>query len=70
MLLAVVHACCRENPAVPASLDDFRRYLAEYGLHVRAGELIDGKTGQDMEILGLVIDSPDAGGGRLLVPPF
>lgn len=70
MLVMLVHGCCRANPQIPASLDDFRQYLGEYGLNVRAGELIEGKTGHDLAMLGLVIDSPDAAGGRLLVPPF
>jgi hypothetical protein len=70
MLVMLVHACCAENPAIPVSLDDFRHCLGEYGLHVPAGELIDGKSGRDLARLGLVVDSPDAAGGRLLVPPF
>ncbi|WP_441253484.1 hypothetical protein [Bradyrhizobium sp. 613_E4_N2_2] len=70
MLVMLVHACCSANPLMPVSLDDFRRHLGQYGLHVPAGELTDGKTGRDLEMLGLVVDSPDAAGGRLLVPPF
>jgi len=70
MLVMLVQACCAANPAIPVSLDDFRRHLGDYGLHAPAGELIHGKTGRDMAILGLVVDSPDAAGGRLLVRPF
>lgn len=70
MLVMLVHACCMANRSFPVALDDFRQHLAEYGLHVPAGELIDGKTGRDLVRLGLVVDSPDAAGGRLLVPPF
>ncbi len=70
MLVMLVHACCAANPSIPVSLDDFRQRLGEYGLHVPAGELLDGKTGRDLARLGLVVDSPDAAGGRLLVPPF
>jgi hypothetical protein len=70
MLVVLVHACCAANPSIPVSLDDFRRHLSEYGLHVPAGELVDGKTGRDLAMLGLVVDSPDAAGGRLLVRPF
>jgi hypothetical protein len=70
MLVMLVHACCAANPSIPVSLDDFRQRLGEYGLHVPAGELVDGKTGRDLARLGLVVDSPDAAGGRLLVPPF
>jgi hypothetical protein len=70
MLVMLVHACCVANPGVPVSLDDFRRHLGDYGLHVPAGELVHGKTGRDLAMLGLVVDSPDAAGGRLLVRPF
>jgi hypothetical protein len=70
MLVMLVHACCAANPSIPVSLDDFRRHLGEYGLHVPAGELLYGKTGRDLTMLGLVVDSPDAAGGRLLVKPF
>ncbi len=70
MLIMLVHACCAANPSIPVSLDDFRRHLGEYGLRVPAGELLDGKTGRDLAMLGLVVDSPDAAGGRLLVKPF
>jgi hypothetical protein len=70
MLVMLVHVCCAANPLMPVSLADFRSHLAEYGLHVPAGELIGGKTGRDLAMLGLVVDSPDAAGGRLLVPPF
>ncbi|MGJ4897493.1 hypothetical protein ACQR2B_17400 [Bradyrhizobium oligotrophicum] len=70
MLVMLVHVCCAANPFIPVSLDDFRGHLGQYGLHVPAGELIDGRTGRDLEMLGLVVDSPDAAGGRLLVPPF
>jgi len=69
-LVTLVHACCAANPSIPVSLDDFRHHLREYALHVPAGELVSGKTGKDLAMLGLVVDSPDAAGGRLLVPPF
>ena len=70
MLITLVHACCASLNGVPASLDDFRQHLADYGIHAPAGELVEGKTGDALEKLGLVVDSPDAAGGRLLVPPF
>jgi hypothetical protein len=70
MLITLVHACCKSQHDLPVSLDDFRRHLAAYGLRVPGGELAGGRTGGDLEKLGLVVDSPDAAGGRLLVPPF
>lgn len=69
-LIALVHACCACRPSIPASLDDFKRHLADYGLRAPAGQLVHGKTGHSLSMLGLVMDSPDASGGRLLVRPF
>lgn len=70
MLITLVHACCQSHPNVPVGLEDFRQHLADYGLRAPAGELVTGKTGSDLGKLGLIVDSPDAAGGRLLVPPF
>jgi len=71
MLILLVYACCKaQGDGIPASLEDFRSHLNDYGLSVLAGELTTGKMGRDLESLGLVVDSPDAAGGRLLVNPF
>jgi hypothetical protein len=70
MLISLVHACCYAQGSVPASIEDFRSHLADYGLRVPTGELAKGKVGADLASLGLVVDSPDAAGGRLLVDPF
>jgi hypothetical protein len=70
MLILMVHACCKAQGGIPASLDDLRRHLSQYGLRTPAGELAEGRVGADLEKLGLVVDSPDAAGGRMLVPPF
>lgn len=69
MLSLLVH-CCSRALSGTASMDDFRGYLADYGVRAPTGELLTGRTGRDLERLGLTIDSPDAGGGRLLVDPF
>jgi hypothetical protein len=70
MLILLVYACHRAQGEIPASLDDLRIHLADYGLRAPAGELAGGQVGTDLEKLGLVVDSPDAAGGRLLVAPF
>ena len=69
-LILLVHACCRTVGGASTSLEDFRRFLAHYGIHAPSGEIQTGYTGKNLQRLGLVIDSPDAGGGRLLVDPF
>lgn len=66
----LVHLCCRANGGLPASIEDFRLHLSDYGIAAPAQELSEGKLARDMEHLGLVIDSPDAAGGRILVDPL
>jgi hypothetical protein len=70
MLMLLVHCCCRAQGSVPASMDRFRNHLRAYGIDASADELRVGTTSRELERLGLVVDSPDAGGGRLLVDPF
>ena len=69
-LVALVHACCQSQAALSATMDDFKRHLGEYGLRAEGDELKTGIMGHDLQRLGLVVDSPDAGGGRLLVDPI
>ncbi len=69
-LIMMVHACCQSFEGIPASMDDFKTYLREYGIYAPTGELQRGQIIRDLEQLGLIVDSPDAGGGRLLVNPF
>jgi len=69
-LIGLVHACCRSQPGFSASIDDFRLHLANYGLLADFPELEGGYLANDLRRLGLVVDSPDAAGGRLLVDPF
>lgn len=70
MLMLLVHCCSSAQGAVPASMEHFRNHLRAYGIGASADELRVGVTARDLERLGLVVDSPDAGGGRLLVDPF
>lgn len=70
MLMVLVHACCESLGKMPATVEDFRTHLAHYGIYAPVEELQVGQAGRDLERLGLVVDSPDAGGGRLLVNPF
>jgi hypothetical protein len=70
LLLLLVHCCCRWVGGAFTGVDDLHRYLSAYGIHAPAGSLQGGAAGRHLERLGLVVDSPDAGGGRLLVDPF
>ncbi len=70
MLLLLLHCCCRSVGGAFTGVEDLRRYLAAYGIQAPAGSLQGGAAARHLERLGLVVDSPDAGGGRLLVDPF
>lgn len=70
MLILLVHSACQALKGVPASMDILRRDLRAYGLGASADELRTGVTIRELERLELVVDSPDAGGGRLLVDPL
>ncbi len=69
-LIVLVATCCRSAGSAPSNIDDLKLHLSDYGVHASAGELQNGAIARDLELLGLVIDSPDAAGGRLLVDPF
>lgn len=69
-LILLVHSCCQALGKLPASMDDLRRHLSGYGIASSIDELRSGAIVRDLEQLGLVVDSPDAGGGRLLVDPL
>jgi hypothetical protein len=70
MLVVIVHCCSRSRGSIPASIEHLRAHLAAYGIGASADELRSGGTAREVERLGLVVESPDAGGGRLLVDPF
>ncbi|MCC7083669.1 MAG: hypothetical protein IT427_01530 [Pirellulales bacterium] len=70
MLIALAHCCCRGKAPLEASLEDLREHLAKYRVDVPAHELSGGSFSDSLQRLGLVVDSPDAAGGRLIVSPF
>ncbi len=70
MLILLAHSATSAAHGMPVSLDDFRSHLGNYGLTVPPNELLHGKLTLDLQKLGLLVDSPDAAGGRLLVGPF
>jgi hypothetical protein len=48
----------------------FSEHLTSYGLDLGMDEISNGDLGKKLRMLGLVLDSPDAESGMLLVPPF
>lgn len=68
-VLTLVH-CCTHLAKGPRSVEDFCRHLTNYGIEIRAQDVPRTDLGQTLRNLGLVLDSPDAEGGMVLVSPF
>jgi hypothetical protein len=68
-VLALVHCCLRDS-AGPRSVQRLSEHLSWYGLEVDRDDIAKSELGRKLRMLGLVLDSPDAESGMLLVPPF
>ena len=68
-VLAMAHCCLHEIKG-PRSVHRLAAHLASYGIEFDLHGLNDSDLGRQLRMLGLVLDSPDAESGMLLVPPF
>ena len=68
-VLALVH-CSLAGVAGPRSVHRLAQHMAAYGISVDHRDIARNDLGQQLRMLGLVLDSPDAESGMLLVPPF
>jgi hypothetical protein len=68
-LLAFTH-CCLLEASGPRSVLRLCEHLARYGIDVDRDDIAESDLGLKLRMLGLVLDSPDAESGMLLVPPF
>jgi len=68
-VLALVHCCLREVSG-PRSVQKLCEHLSFYGIDISVGDISKSDLGKKLRMLGLVLDSPDAESGMLLVPPF
>lgn len=68
-ILAMAH-CCLHEVKGPRSVQRLAVHLASYGIEFDLHGLNDSDLGRQLRMLGLVLDSPDAESGMLLVPPF
>ena len=68
-VLAMVQ-CCLQNAAGPRSIQALCRHMLEYGIKLQGDDVINGELGRKLRTLGLVLDSPDAESGMLLMRPF
>ena len=68
-ILATVH-CSLAGVSGPRSVRRLAQHLAAYGISLNHRDIAQNELGQQLRMLGLVLDSPDAESGMLLVPPF
>jgi hypothetical protein len=68
-VLAMTHCCIHEVKG-PRSVQRLAKHLGSYGIEFDLHGLNDSDLGRQLRMLGLVLDSPDAESGMLLVPPF
>ena len=68
-VLATVH-CALAGMGGPRSIHRLGQHLAAYGVSVDRHDIARNDLGHQLRMLGLVLDSPDAESGMLLLPPF
>jgi hypothetical protein len=68
-VLAMVHCCLHEVDG-PRSIQRLGLHLGSYGIEFDLHSVNESTLGRQLRMLGLVLDSPDAESGMLLIPPF
>lgn len=68
-VLALVH-CALSGMGGPRSIHRLGQHLGAYGVTVDKRDIARNDLGHQLRMLGLVLDSPDAESGMLLLPPF
>lgn len=68
-VLALVH-CALAGMGGPRSIRRLGQHLAAYGIVVDRHDIGQSDLGHQLRMLGLILDSPDAESGMLLLPPF
>ena len=70
LLLAMSHVTHASMPGAPVTLRHLANHFGYYGVRLATGDLQEGDIATDLATLGILVDSPDAGGGRLVLDPF
>ena len=68
-VISIAYACTSLKDG-PATIDDFCNHLKNYGIVVDVEEVGRSGIGETLRNLGLVLDSPDAEGGMIIINPF
>ena len=69
MTLTLTYCCASEATGV-RTVKDLCNHLGEYGIRISPDEVSNSKLGLSLRTLGLVLDSPDAEGGMVIINPF
>lgn len=70
LLLAMSHVTHASMAGAPVTLRHLASHFGYYGVRLATGDLQEGDIATDLATLGILVDSPDAGGGRLVLDPF
>ena len=70
LLLTMCYATWTSMHGAPVTLQHLANRFSYYGVRLSTGDLQDGVIASDLGALGVLVDSPDAGGGRLVLNPF
>lgn len=68
-VIAMAHCCLYETRGA-RSVHRLCDHLSRYGIQISKDEVASSDLGQRLRLLGLVLDSPDAESGMLIIPPF
>lgn len=68
-VLALAHACTATRSG-PSTVGDLCHHIGHYGIQVEAQNVPTSSLGLTLRNLGIVLDSPDAEGGMVVVDPF
>jgi hypothetical protein len=68
-VIAMAHCCLYETGGA-RSVHRLCDHLSRYGILINKDEVAGSDLGQKLRLLGLVLDSPDAESGMLVIPPF
>lgn len=67
--IALVH-CALSGSSGARSINRLSQHLGCYGIQLHRHDIENNELGNQLRMLGLVLDSPDAESGMLLLPPF
>ena len=63
-------AACTTDATGPRTVENLCSHLAAYGIEIEPQDVATSSLGSTLRHLGLILDSPDAEGGMVIVSPF